>query len=61
MSTQPFKPCTCSRSEGTGYLVTISYPASPLSEPTLCCSCTVDTYRALYGEPSFAVTPAPLT
>lgn len=47
-------PCTCAI--GTGYLVEITWPASR-SGPTPCCSCSVERYKALHGEPTFVVTP----
>ena len=46
--------CECAK--GT-HKVVITWPHSPKSGATPCCSCTVDTYRVLYGEPTFVVTP----
>lgn len=47
--------CECAK--GTGYKVEITYPGSPDSGKTPCCSCTVERYEALYGKASFIVTP----
>jgi hypothetical protein len=46
----------CECATGTGYKVEIRWPASP-GIVTPCCTCTIDKYRVMYGEPTFTITP----
>ena len=48
--------CTCTRSTAAnpGHLVQITYGDGSTAPA---CSCTVARYEAIYGKPSFTVTP----